>query len=481
MSKRSGINGGYGSMHRGGRRRRSNRGNNLIVLLLILVVAVGLGFTAYNLSKKNLGERPNPNDMSQILTPMITAAPTEVGSSNPGDGDPTGETTISPMPTELPTETPTPTLEPTPTPEPTPTTNPDITPTPTPKPAWNEGYLIGFEDNRVKVDVKGAYAGLGLYLPSKVEEWCNLADTSELNALVIDIKADSGKVTYKMDNEAIAATGVTINHFKDMKSLLATLKEHGIYTIARVVCFRDPYIGSVHPEYMLYTKDGDMYEDKDGINWINPYNQDAWKYIVDISEQAVLDGFDEICFDYIRVSTNGMSNVDFGDIPEGTTLQDTITAFTKYACNRLKPQGAFVSASVYGAVIRSSIDAQNIGQNYLDMSRYLDYICPMVYPSHYAAGYAGFDVPDADPYGLIKYEMDSSVKKLSVLPEEQETYADVRPWLQAFTASWVKGHLTYNGSVIRKQVDATYDAGYNGWMLWNAGAKYVDGCFVTEE
>lgn len=458
MSRNNGIYVDYGSSYKKRSRRNRRKSNGrLIGLLLVILIAVGLGFTAYHLSKNNLGERP------ELLTPTPIPTPTD-----------------GPSPT--PTPEPTPEATPTPTPEPTPegTPTPSPLPTPTPVAAWNDNYLVGFVDTRQKVNVKGAYAGLGIYSSAKLNSWLELADKTELNALVIDIKADSGRVTYQMDQDAIQATGVCISHFSDIKSLLSTLKEHGIYTIARVVCFRDPYIGQIHPEYMLYTKDGEMYKDKDGIPWINPYNQDAWKYIIDISEQAVLDGFDEICFDYIRVSTNGMSKVDFGEAAEGITLQETITAFTKYACNRLKPLGAFVSASVYGAVIKSEVDAKLIGQNYKDMARYLDYICPMVYPSHYAAGYSGISVPDAEPYKLILKEMQYSADKLEPLKTEQDTYADVRPWLQAFTATWVKGNIKYTGPVVRKQVDATYDAGYSSWLLWNASANYVDGCFLPE-
>ena len=165
-----------------------------------------------------------------------------------------------------------------------------------------------------------------------------------------------------------------------------------------------------------------------------------------------------------------------------TDLQEQIiTAFTKYACDRLKPTGTFVSASVYGAVIRSSKDAQIVGQNYVEMSRYLDYICPMVYPSHYAKTYAGIAVPDAAPYELLLKEMQVSAKKLGDLKTQQDTYAECRPWLQAFTATWVGGHITYTGPVVRKQVNATYETGHSSWMLWNSGAKYPDGSFLPKE
>ena len=466
MGRRKGMYVDYGSF--GSRRRRRGPGMGMICgILIVIILAVLFGVLAYRVSRNNVEDLPG------VPTPTMTPTPTVSPTPTPVPGTPT--------PTPTPTPSPTPTATPTPTEIPiSPETGLPCTPTPTPKPAWNENYLVGFEDTREKVDVIGCYVGLNLNTKERQDYWLNIADTTELNALVIDVKADTGKITYQMDADWLQEMGICLNLYPDMPGLLKTLKEHGIYTIARVVCFKDNFVDEIHPEYMLYNQDGTMYKDNKGDTWMNPYNQDTWKYIVDISEQAVKDGFDEICFDYIRVATNGMSKVDFSDAPEGVTLEDTIAAFTKYACNRLKPTGAFVSASVYGAVIRSATDARLVGQNYVEMSRYLDYICPMVYPSHYAKSYAGIDVPDAKPYELILSEMQSSANKLSVLAEEQETYAEVRPWLQAFTASWVKGHITYNGSAVRKQVDATYDAGYKSWFLWNASANYPDGSFLKK-
>lgn len=279
-----------------------------------------------------------------------------------------------------------------------------------------------------------------------------------------------------MDNEQIKALGICNNLYSDMKGLLKTLKEHGIYTIARVVCFRDNAVDEIHPEYMIYMQDGTMYKDNAGDTWMNPYVEDTWKYIIDIAEQAALDGFDEICFDYIRFATNGLAKADFGPNAEGVSREQIITAFTKYACNRLKPLGVYVSASVYGTVVRASGDGPIVGQNYVEMSRYLDYICPMIYPSHYAKGWNGMDNPNAAPYELVYNELKASVKRLSDLPLQQDTYAECRPWLQAFS---YRG-ITYDGETIRKQVDAAYDVGYTSWMLWTTAEKYADGCFLAK-
>ncbi len=462
MARNRGMYVDYGAP-RGRRRRRGPGLGTICGILIVIILAVGFGVLAYKVSRKNLNDLPG----------VPTATPV------PG----------SPTPTPIPTPTPTPTVTPTPTPTGTPTpvpTSPETglpcTPTPTPPPAWNENYLIGWEDTREKVNVKGAYVGLNMSQPEYVEKWLKLADTTELNAVVIDVKADTGKVTYQMDNEKIQAMGICINQYADMKGLLKTLKEHGIYTIARVVCFKDDTAGAVHPEYMLYNKDGTLYKSRKNEAWMNPYNEDTWEYIIDIAEQAALDGFDEICFDYIRVETNGIIaetledgsfkyKVNFGERADELSLQQIITAFTKYACNRLKPLGVYVSASVYGGIIQSKVDAARIGQDYVEMSRYLDYICPMVYPDHYGKGWAGIANPAKEPYKLVDVEMRASVNKLSVLEHQQETYAECRPWLAAFY---------YDADEIRAEIDATYNNGYTSWLLWNAAANYPDGSFKKE-
>jgi len=341
--------------------------------------------------------------------------------------------------------------------------------------------LDGFVDTREKVVVRGAHAGLEINDQEELERFLALAETTEMNAVVIDVKADSGRITYQMDNKAAQEAGVCISHYQDMPALLAALKEKGIYCIARIVCFKDNMIDNVHPEYMLYNTDGSMYRDVDNVTWMNPYNRDTWVYIVDIAEQAALDGFDEICFDYIRFSTNKIIKsgnnwdefefrVDLGPEAENTSLEEIISEFTMYACNRLKPMGVFVSASVYGAIIQSKVDAARVGQSFVDMSRWLDYICPMVYPSHYNKNYAGLANAHKMPYELLTMEMRAAVKKLSVLDEDSR--ADVRPWLQGFS---------YTAGQVREQMRAVYENGYTGWMLWNASGKFVDGAFLSKE
>ena len=167
-----------------------------------------------------------------------------------------------------------------------------------------------------------------------------------------------------------------------------------------------------------------------------------------------------------------MKTVNFGKEARNKSKLEVITEFTKYAKETLSPLGIYVSADVYGAIIDSEVDADIVGQSYVEMSKYLDYISPMVYPSHYADGSYGIPHPDLEPYKLILKSMEASKAALDAIPEDEDK-AIVRPWLQDFTASWLKNHKSYNGKEIKDQIKAVYDAGYDEWILWNGRNKYT--------
>ncbi len=209
---------------------------------------------------------------------------------------------------------------------------------------------------------------------------------------------------------------------------------------------------------------------------MNPYNKQVWEYLLDVSKEAVELGFDEIQYDYIRFSTDSrMKNVSFGDVAKDKSKIDVITEFTQYAYETLKPMNVYVSADVYGAIIDSEVDAKIVGQDYKEMAKYLDYICPMVYPSHYAYGAYGIEYPDLEPYQLILKSMEASKKVLDEIPEGVHK-AIVRPWLQDFTATWIKHHKKYAGQEIKDQIKGVYDSGYDEWILWNGSNNYtIDG------
>ena len=373
---------------------------------------------------------------------------------------------------------------PTPVAETTPevTQEPEITQdvTATPGKVYPDGFMSDFVDTREKVDVKGiyvntAYLGRGNY--PDIDELIALIDDTELNAMVIDIKDDVGSILFDAQHPLVNEIGSETLYIKDLPAFVAKLKEHDIYCIARIVCFKDQVATKKNPELAVRNHDGSIYVDKEGERWLNPYSEKAWEYIVEIAKEAAEAGFDEINFDYLRTSASAsFTKADFGGLNEGKTKIDAITGFVKYACQELKPMGVFVSGDVFGTIINSTADGESIGQSYVGLSRYLDYICPMVYPSHYSFGYGGLKYPDTKPFQLLLMELKSSVKKLSVIGEGEHC-AEVRPWLQDFTASYLGAgrYATYGPQEIRAQISATYSAGYDEWLLWNAGM------FFTEE
>ncbi|MBO4398509.1 MAG: putative glycoside hydrolase [Lachnospiraceae bacterium] len=333
-------------------------------------------------------------------------------------------------------------------------------------------WMEDFEDNRERQVVKGIYISAEV-LNLRMKYLLDLMDTTELNAIIVDIKNDDGFITVKTESQLLNSMTNTYPMIDNIADKLRILKEHNVYLIARVVCFRDIRSVRSNESYGVHMKDGTLMKDSNGYTWMNPFNQNVWEYLTEVGRVCAGLGFDEVNFDYCRFSTDSkVKEADFGAEMTTENKEGAITGFVKYACENLKPLGVFVSVDVFGVVLSSTVDAAAVGQNYADMSSYLDYICPMVYPSHYSRGYYNIPIPDADPYGLIYNAMLDSKKVLAVNVAKGRC-AQVRPWLQSFTATWVKGHITYGGEQIRAQIDATYDAGYEaGWELWNALGNY---------
>lgn len=320
--------------------------------------------------------------------------------------------------------------------------------------------------------VKGIYVTGPIAGNERMEDLIALVDETELNTMVIDIKNDDGKITYRMDLEEADEIGACIRYIPDMEGLMKTLKEHDIYTIARVVCFKDPCLAEAHPEYTVKNPDGSLLTDKNGIAWINPYKKETWEYITDVALKAADLGFDEIQFDYVRFPEGEVAqNADYGVDTQSYTKKQVILDFLSYAMERLHEKDIVLGADVFGTVIHSDVDARIIGQDYREIGRVVDIICPMVYPSHYQSGTFGLSVPDAAPYETVYEALKDSLKKMEAVEEADR--AVVRPWLQSFTASWVPGHISYGGDEIRKQIQAVYDAGYDEWILWDASNHYT--------
>ncbi len=343
----------------------------------------------------------------------------------------------------------------------------------------DEGKMLAVP-KEVPPAVKGIYVTGPVAGHARMEEIFQLLEETELNAVVIDVKNDDGFVTYSMNSETVEALGSTVRYVRDMPALVERLHEMGIYVIARIVAFRDPHLAEAKPEWSVHRTNGSIYYDNSGLAWVNPYKREVWDYLVEVAECAVADGFDEIQFDYVRFSTEiKAGEVDYGEDSASVSKTEIITQFTQYAHDKLSPLGVAVSADVFGTIIDNAYDSGIVGQDYAAISSNLDVICPMIYPSHYASGVYNQQYPNSAPYEMITGAMQASDIALAGLSEDEKPI--VRPWLQDFTASWIKPYHAYGATEVREQIQAVYDAGYTEWILWNASNRYTKEALLPAE
>jgi len=346
---------------------------------------------------------------------------------------------------------------------------------------YEEAPLTNYGIYKTIPKVKGVYLSeYTMSSQSKVDEWIRICKEKEINAVVINVKNDDGLIAFEIDYDVANQIGADKNGtIKDPAELVLKLKQAGIFPIARIVAFKDPYLAKNRPDLSIKDANGNVLRIKSGNRWeawVNPYNKEIWEYIVNVGKCAADIGFKEIQFDYIRFGTGSqMKQAYFGEIGKQKTFRDIVLEFCRYAKDELNAYGVYVSADVFGTIITSDLDAGIVGQNYLEMAKIMDFICPMVYPSHYNPGSLGLTYPDLEPYELVKRSLEKSRELLDQIPKGEHR-AVVRAWLQDFTAPWVKPHQTYGVKQLKEQKKAVYDAGEEEWLLWNAGNKYtIDG------
>nr|WP_238357388.1 putative glycoside hydrolase [Cohnella zeiphila] len=320
--------------------------------------------------------------------------------------------------------------------------------------------------------VKGIYVTAYSAGGSRLSSLLGLVDKTGLNAMVIDIKDDNGYITYKTDNPELTKMGTPKSFIPDIGKLLNTLKAHQIYPIARIVVFKDTVLAKNHPELSYVTGSGAVWQNGNGDSFVNPYRKEVWDYNVAIAKEAARLGFKEIQFDYVRFPEGFEKKADslkFTKTDESRV--DIVSDFVKYAKQRLAPLGVRVSVDIFGYAA-SVPAAEGIGQDFVKISNGVNVISPMIYPSHYGAGWFGQKDPDKAPYATIKGAMADTRKKLDPLGGKQPI---IRPWIQDFTASWLgKSHyIPYGAAEVDAQIKALKESGVNEFLLWNAGNKYT--------
>jgi hypothetical protein len=209
-----------------------------------------------------------------------------------------------------------------------------------------------------------------------------------------------------------------------------------------------------------------VWRDKKGLAWVNPYDRSIWAYNMGVAEELAAMGFGEIQFDYIRFPEPYKSlptQVFPGN--KGESKPDALAAFLKEANARMDKHGARTTADIFGLVTTVGGPLE-IGQWWERVSPNVDVVLPMVYPSHYPRGDLGLAIPNAEPYKVLHIALTSARRRDAKLGIKDPEH--VRPWLQAFTL----GKPPYGPAEIEAQKKGTYDAGYDGWVLWSPGSKY---------
>ncbi len=318
------------------------------------------------------------------------------------------------------------------------------------------------------------------------EEIFDLASSTEINAVVIDVKDYTGRISFPVSDPALLAIGSAERRIPDIKEFIQSLHDRGIYVIGRISSFQDSFLIKVHPEWAVKTKGGEIWSDFKGVKWLDAGAKPVWDYLVAIGKEAYSVGFDELNFDYIRYPSDGnMQDISYS-WDAGRSREEVMRSFFLYLREQFVSTGIPISADLFGLTTSAEGDL-GIGQNILDALPFFDYVSPMVYPSHFAKGFMGYAKPSEHPYEVIKYSMGKAISKAeatttldriqgldpiaSTSPQlYNKTVFDknkLRPWLQAFDLGAV-----YTPAMIRAQIQATNDLGLTSWMLWDAGSTY---------
>ncbi|MDR3275475.1 MAG: putative glycoside hydrolase [Endomicrobium sp.] len=294
-----------------------------------------------------------------------------------------------------------------------------------------------------------------------------LFDNTELNTAVIDIKEYEGQV-YIDGIKIVNVNGAYVKAIPNLEKYISDLKEKGVYIIARIVVFRDNILTRKKPELAVKNPDGTIWYDRKGIAWLDPYNKDTWDYNLKIAEKAADIGFDEIQFDYIRFPSDGNTkNCRYSKPHSAVEASKALVGFLKEANKRLKSKGTKISIDVFG-LTTTATDDMGIGQKIIGMTEWVDYVSPMVYPSHYGKWNYGIADPNKEPYKTVYLALEGALRRI---PNEK-----LRPWLQDFSLGY-----KYGKDEVEAQIQACYDNKIGCWLLWNPRCVYTKSALKEQD
>ena len=320
------------------------------------------------------------------------------------------------------------------------------------------------------IHVQAVYLSFwGANLDSKtLKKIIKMVDDKQINAVVVDVKSEAGWTSYKTDYEVANKMDAWSHRtIKNIDDFMALMKSKNIYTIARVVVFKDDLRATHYPQFAIRDANGQFYRSKEQMAWVNPYKSQSYDYVLSIAADAAKHGFDEINFDYVRFPAD--RSVQYGQVNTEQTRVNAIGDFIHAAQIKLRPYGSFVSVDTYGMVCWVTDDTY-IGHTITSLAKYADYLAPMLYPSGFAEGSNGYKNPAAYPYEIIHNSIENIHDRID--PKR------VRPWLQAFR-DYAFDRRIYKKEQIQAQIKACKDVNTSGWMFWNPSSKYEESYFIN--
>lgn len=345
-------------------------------------------------------------------------------------------------------------------------------------------YDSGVDIEYPEEGVKGIYTTAHSAGGERMESLIELINTTELNAMVIDVKDDHGNITLDLQSDNELVNEMT-NEMIDADELVKTLEENNIYPIARIVVFKDSLLAESKPEWSFTEPNGSVWSNRRGESFVNPYLEEVWDYNIEVAVQAAKLGFKDIQYDYVRFPEGFENREDSLNYGHGSYADDdedvismeyrnrAVTEFVRKSKESLMPYGADLSVDIFGyaAVVR---ETPGIGQSFPSLAKEVDVVSSMIYPSHWGPNNLDISIPDLEPYNVVNNYM--KIEK-EIFDELGEDAPISRPWIQDFTASYLGAgnYMNYGAAEVTAQIKALADNDVHEFLLWNAGNTYSEG------
>ncbi len=325
--------------------------------------------------------------------------------------------------------------------------------------------------------VRAIYVNAWSFGTRKFYQLVHLAETTEVNALVIDVKDDTGYLTYRSEVPLAVEIGANKQlRTPDTRDRVALLKSKGIRPIARIVVAKDPLLAAAKPAWAIHHSAGGSWTDRKNTRWVDAFNDSVWVYAAALAAEAVRMGFEEIQYDYVRFPDESKIRMARAVFPARRGLESSREGITRNLLllgARTRALKVPFTIDVFGLTTTAE-DDMGIGQYWEDLVSSADVVLPMVYPSHYGRGVYGVARPNASPYTMVKRAIEDGLRRNKALAPKR--IAEIRPYLQAFTL----GPPRYTPFHVREQVRALTDLGIHSWVLWNPRSAYERGYFKPE-